>query len=286
MKQSIIRAVCLVVLGGCGATSSREMLRPEALMTISEAEAARLSAAELVRRYVVDEESSALYLSSRECPAQSARVDSLLTGLLTLPRLGSRTRDYAHAWQWLMAECGDARITAWYRDAIRSGHDDLTVVSLTRGLLRTRDPANIAVVRQAAFDTANTADARRAILEIYVDELDFSGDERVSLMVESYRETGEVPGSFASDQAPLLWALRARSWREDLLAEVVADPGRRGAAPLLLTLARETRRSAEGSQWRKVWDMALDVLARHPQASADLKAMIPAAQEVARYTKD
>jgi hypothetical protein len=286
MKAWIYRMAGVAIVAACGSTSAYDAVRPEAIVTITDAEAARLSASELLQMYAAADEGTALYLSGRSCPAQNARADSLLTGLLQLPPSGERTRDYSLSWQNLMSHCSDARIASWYRSAIRGAHDDLTVEMLTKGLLRTRDPANIEAVKTAAFDTTNTPDARMAMLNLFVEELDFTGEERVALMVESYRQTGEIPGSFVADQARMLWALRTRRWREDLLAEVLSSPGRRGAGPLLLTLARETRSAPNGSQWRQAWQTALEVLARHPDASADLKAMIPIAQEVSRYQKD
>jgi hypothetical protein len=284
MKSSIVGAACIAWMGGCASMAAHETARPE--MFLTEAEAARRSAAELIRMYVADDDGAALQLSSRTCPAHSARADSLITGLLMLPPSGHRTRDYALSWQKLVSHCADTRIAAWYRAEIRERHDDLTVKLLTTGLLRSRDPVNIAAVKKAAFDTAQTTDARMVMLGLFVEELNFSGEERVDLMIESYRQTGEIPGSFAADQAPLLWNLRTRQWREALLAEVVADPGRRGAPPLLLTLAVRTRGVSDGSPWRKVWETALTVLAQHPQSSAELKSMIPIAEKVARSTRE
>jgi hypothetical protein len=286
MKDWIYRTACCALLGACATTTERNEAKPEAIMTITEAEAARFSVSELLQMYVVAEEGTALYLSGRNCPAQNARADSLLAGLLKLPPSGERARDYSLSWQNLMAHCGDARIASWFRSAIRGAQDDLTVEMLTKGLLRTRDPVNIEAVKAAAFDTTNSPDARMAMLSLFVEELDLTGEERVALMIESYRQTGEIPGSFVADQSRLLWGLRTRRWREDLLAEVLSDPSRRGAGPLLLTLARETRSAPNGSQWRQAWQTALEVLARHPDANAELKAMIPIAQDVSRYQKD
>src|SRR5207237_5421027 len=131
--------------------------------------------------------------------------------------------------------------------------------------------------------SANSEQTRNAMLNAFVDVLNFSGQKRVDLMIESYRQTGEVPGSFVTDQAAQLWVLRTPKWREDLLAEIVAAPARHGAPALLLMLGRETRHAPAGSKWRKTWDASLQTLERHPQASADLKAMIPVAREVAQF---
>jgi len=105
-------------------------------------------------------------------------------------------------------------------------------------------------------------------------------------MIESYRQTGEIPGNFAANQASLTWLQQTPNWREALLTELIAAPGKRGAPPLLLTLAKETRNSPSGSRWRRKWEQALETLQTHPDASANVKSMLPIAREVARERQD
>jgi hypothetical protein len=284
MTAAIFRCACVVFLAACGVTTPQRTSDPSVFLT--DTAASRYSAPELIRRYVADREGAAVYLSSRECPSENARADSLLSALLSLPPSGERSVDYALSWSKLLLLCRDPRVAAWYRDALSKPHDDLTIELLTKNLLRTREPLNIAVVKKAAFDTTNSADARSTLLSLYAEELYLSGEQRVDLMIESYRETGEVPASFVANHSLRLWALRASNWREALLAEVVAAPGKRGAPALLLTLARETSRVPAASQWRKAWENGLGVLERDSRSSADLKSMIPIAREVAQYGRD
>ena len=275
------RVVFLLSLTACSANRPPNAAIDETLY-LTEADAAELPAPELVRRYVSDYDPAALDLSSRGCPAQSARVDSLVTGLLSLPAAQGRTRDFALYWSKLVPACRDPRIDAWYRSAIARPGDDLTVVLLTKALLRTSDSSNVRVVKSAAFDTANHADVRNTILSLFVEGLNLSGEQRLELMIESYRQTGEIPGNFAADQASLTWLQQTPNWREALLAEVVAAPGKRGAPPLLLTLAQETRSFPTGSRWRRRWEQALETIMTHPDASAEVKAMVPIARDVSR----
>ena len=274
----------LLILTACSASAPQHTPVDETFF-LSEAHAAQLPAPELIRRYVADYDPAALDFSSRGCPAQNARVDSLVTGLLNLPSGQERTRDFALYWSKLVPVCRDPRIDAWYRAAIARTADDLTIVLLTRALLRTGDTSNVRVVKMAAFDTTNHSDVRNTILRLFVEGLNMSGQQRLDLMIESYRQTGEIPGNFAADQASLTWLQQTPNWREALLAELVAAPGKRGAPPLLLTLARETRSAPDGSRWRKKWEEALDTLQAHPEASADVKSMLPVAREVARPTQ-
>jgi hypothetical protein len=134
----------------------------------------------------------------------------------------------------------------------------------------------------AAFDTANHPDARNGMLKLIVAELNYSGAQRLDIMIESYRRAGEIPGDFVVQQASEVWLNHVPNWRESLLAELTAAPGKRGAPALLLALARETRRSAAASRWRAAWETALQVLETHPESTADLKSMIPIARNVAQ----
>ena len=252
---------------------------------LTEADAARLSVRELLRRYAAEADPAALDLSTRQCPAENARVDSLVTGLLDLASARERARDYALYWSKLLPVCGDSRVAAWFRGEIAHQHDDLTVQLLTTALLRTQDASNIRAVKDAAFDTMQHIDARGAILTLLVDELNLAGAERLDIMIASYRQTGGIPGNFVTDQAAQVWLQHIPNWRESLLAEVVAGPGKRGAPPLLLILARETHRSRSGSRLRNAWETALETLQTHPKSSADLKLMIPIAREVAQNGK-
>ncbi len=276
--------VFLLIFGACSANRPPHAAIDET-MFLTETGAAQLPAPELIRRYVADYDPAALDLSSRGCPAHSARVDSLVSGLLSLPIAQQRTRDFALYWSRLVPACRDPRIDGWYRAAIARPGDDLTIVVLTKALLRSGDSSNVSVVKSAAFDTANHADVRNTMLSLFVEELNLSGEQRLSLMIESYRQTGEIPGSFAADQASLTWLQQTPNWREALLAELVAAPGQRGAPPLLLTLAQETRSSPSGSRWRRKWDQALETLATHPDASANVKSMVPIARDVANQNR-
>jgi hypothetical protein len=277
--------VFLLILSACSAKGPAHDPTDETFF-LSEARAAQLPAPELVRRYVTDYDPAALALSSRGCPAHSARVDSLVTGLLNLPTAQERTRDFALYWSKLIPTCEDQRIHAWYRTAIARPGDDLTIVLLTNALLRTGDSSSARAVKLAAFDTANHTDVRDAILTLFVEGLNLSGEQRLELMIESYRQTGEIPGNFAANQASLTWLQQTPNWREALLTELIAAPGKRGAPPLLLTLAKETRNSPSGSRWRRKWEQALETLQTHPDASADVKSMLPIAREVARSGQD
>lgn len=280
----ILCVVFLLILSACSASAPPQPVEDERFF-LSEAVAAQMSVDELMRRYVADEDPAALYLSSHHCPAETTRADSLVTALLALPSTHERTRDYALYWSRILPLCRDPRISRWFRAAIATPRDDLTLQLLTKALLRAPDPVNIEVVKRAAFDTLNHGEARSAILNLFVEELNFSGQERLDLMVESYRKTGEIPGNFAADQASLMWLQHAAKWREALLELLVAAPGKRGAPPLLLTLARETRKSEPGSRWRAEFERALEMLGQNADASPDLISMIPIAREVAQGTR-
>jgi hypothetical protein len=271
--------VPFLVLSACGPKAPPYTDDPRFFLT--DEAAARLSVPELIHAYLTNYDVAALYASSRQCPGQNARGDSLLAGLLNLAPSHERTLDYALHWSGLLVTCRDARVAAWYREAIGHPRDDLTFALLTKALLRARDPAGISAVKQAAFDTANHPEARNAMLKLLAEELNYSGAERLDLMIESYRRAGEIPGDFLVEQAARVWLNNVPNWREALLAELTAAPGKRGAAPLLLTLAREANHSSASAHWRAAWEQTLTVLATHREASADLKAMIPIAREVA-----
>lgn len=272
----------LLLLSACSAKTPPS--NNDAALFLSDAAAARLSAPELITSYVKESDAAALYTSSRQCPAENPRTDSVFTGLLNLSPSQARTRDYAMYWSTLLGTCRDARITSWYREAIAHPADDLTSELLTRALLRSHDPTSVAAVKRAVFDTANHPDARNSMLKLIVSELNYSGAQRLDLMIESYRRAGEIPGDFVVDQASQVWLYHVPNWRESLLAELTASPGNRGAAALLLSLARETQRTAPTSRWRATWDTALQILETHRESSADLKAMIPIARNVAQQT--
>lgn len=259
----IFGVLILLILSACSAGAPRQPVDDERFF-LSEAIAAQMSVGELMRRYISDEDPAALYLSSHHCPAETARADSLVTALLELPSTHERTRDYALYWSRILPLCRDPRIGAWYRAAMAQPRDDLTFQLLTRALLRARDPLNVEVVKRAAFDTTNHSEARSAILNLFVEELNYSGQERLDLMIESYRKTGEIPGNFAADQASLAWLGHASNWREALLDELIAAPGKRGAPPLLLTLAREARQSENGSRWHEQFMKASSPCRRIP----------------------
>jgi hypothetical protein len=224
-----LRVFLVLILSACSAKAPPSPRTHDATLFLSDAAAARLSAPELIKTYAKEADAAALATSSRQCPAQNARGDSVFTGLLNLAPSQERTRDYAMYWSGLLATCSDARIAAWYREAITHPRDDLTTELLTRALLRTRDPMSVTAVTHAAFDTANHPDARNVMLKLIVSELNYAGAQRLDLMIESYRRAGEVPGDFVVDQAAEVWLSQVPNWRESLLAQVAAAPGKRGA---------------------------------------------------------
>ena len=274
-----LRVFLILVLSACSAQAPPST--HDATLFLSDAAAARLSAPELIKTYAKESDAAALATSSRQCPTQNPRGDSVFTGLLSLTPSQERTRDYAMYWSGLLTTCSDARIAAWYREAITHPRDDLTTELLTRALLRTRDPMSVSAVTHAAFDTANHPDARNVMLKLIVSELNYGGAQRLNLMIESYRRAGEIPGDFVVAQASEVWLAQVPNWRESLLAQVAAQPGKRGAPALLLALARETRRTAANSRWRAAWETTLVVLETHPESTAELKSMIPIARTVA-----
>jgi hypothetical protein len=97
------RALLVLLLSACTAKA------PPSTSTdtffLSDAAAARLSAPELIKSYAKESDAAALYTSSRQCPAENARGDSVFTGLLSLSPSDDRTRDYAMYWSGLLATC-------------------------------------------------------------------------------------------------------------------------------------------------------------------------------------